>query len=284
MPTTIPDPAPGHEPMSGPAVVLDFDHFAMIPEGVIYHPDLGATAVRVYCALVRHAGRGGDCYPSVPRLADLCRCSVDSVRRAKKQLTDAGVLIVEERRTDRGDRASDRYRLVDPDSATPPRENGGTPPHDSATTPPRENGGGTRVSSNESQLERETDGVGPHGGGLDVVAEDPFDAAWALYPRKLNRKGAAKAWATRVKAGDDPEAMHRAVVNYARLRAGKDPTLTMHGSTFFGPNERWRDYADGIPDDDVARPERRESERQRKQRRAVEEMQRHAANRQELPA
>lgn len=96
-----------------------------------------------------------------------------------------------------------------------------------------------------------------------VSADDPFDATWALYPRKLNRKGAEKAWLARVKAGADPEDLYRATVNYARLREGRDPTTTMHGATFFGPNDRWEDYVDGIPEAEVPRPERKESRGER---------------------
>lgn len=76
---------------------------------------------------------------------------------------------------------------------------------------------------------------------------EEFAVVWDDYPRKLNRKGAfAKYQATRRK-GASADDLHRAVKNYAIEVRGKEPEFIMHGSTFFGPQERWRDYVDGVP-------------------------------------
>lgn len=88
-----------------------------------------------------------------------------------------------------------------------------------------------------------------------------FAAVWAIYPRKLNRKGAEKAWTARVRSGVDPADLHRATENYARLRDGEDPSTTMHAATFFGPNDRWADYLG--PALEEAKPRRKESRGER---------------------
>lgn len=76
-----------------------------------------------------------------------------------------------------------------------------------------------------------------------------FDAIWARYPRKLNRAGALKAFIARRREGIAAEELAAAVRHYAESRRGEDPSFAMHGATFFGPNERWRDYVQGVPED-----------------------------------
>lgn len=96
-----------------------------------------------------------------------------------------------------------------------------------------------------------------------------FADTWEHYPRKLNRKGAEKAWTAQVRKGSDPDLMHTATLNYASLRHGQDPTTTMHGATFYGPNDRWTDYVNPTPDAAVM-PRPRESAQMSKARRALE--------------
>jgi len=71
---------------------------------------------------------------------------------------------------------------------------------------------------------------------------DEFLEFWEYYPRKVNKKGAYKAWCTLMKKEVDREVFDRAVTNYVESVRGKDETYIMHPSTFLGPNERWRDY------------------------------------------
>lgn len=105
--------------------------------------------------------------------------------------------------------------------------------------------------------------------GNPTRARRAFADTWEHYPRKLNRKGAEKAWTAQVRKGSDPDLMHIATVNYARIRFGQDPTTTMHGATFFGPNDRWADYVNPTPDAAVM-PRPRESAQMSKARRALE--------------
>lgn len=74
--------------------------------------------------------------------------------------------------------------------------------------------------------------------------EDEFDQVWAHYPRKLNRKGALKAYTARRRAGVPANDLVRAVIGYAAVcqRKGTEKEYILHGATFFGPNERWAEY------------------------------------------
>lgn len=68
------------------------------------------SAFLVLLALADHAGQdGGDCWPSVGRLARRCRVDERTVQRAVATLVDLGELIVEEAA---GPRGTNRYRLT----------------------------------------------------------------------------------------------------------------------------------------------------------------------------
>ncbi len=70
-----------------------------------------------------------------------------------------------------------------------------------------------------------------------------FEAAWQLYPsRPGNSKADAhKAWAARIKAGIQPEALADGVRRYAAfcLANGTEPQFIKLAATFFGPGEHF---------------------------------------------
>jgi hypothetical protein len=74
------------------------------------------------------------------------------------------------------------------------------------------------------------------------TVEEEFARTWERYPRKENRAGAFKAYKARRTAGVTGEDLWRATLHYAATVAGKEREFVMHGSTFYGPNDRWLDY------------------------------------------
>jgi hypothetical protein len=70
-----------------------------------------------------------------------------------------------------------------------------------------------------------------------------FDAFWNLYPRKVAKKVAAKAYAASIKAGADPAELLKAIEGYVGelKRNGTEPRFILHPSTFLH-EERWKDY------------------------------------------
>lgn len=81
-----------------------------------------------------------------------------------------------------------------------------------------------------------------------VASRKPFEAefneTWKEYPRKHARLASLRAYQARRRAGVTADDLHAATVHYARdMQAeGRELDKIMHGSTFYGPNERWRDY------------------------------------------
>jgi|GEM_PF-3784193 len=55
---------------------------------------LSPAALRVYIAICAHAGKRSEAWPSQSRLASLCACSVDQVRRAVAELKQRGFIKV----------------------------------------------------------------------------------------------------------------------------------------------------------------------------------------------
>ncbi len=72
-----------------------------------------------------------------------------------------------------------------------------------------------------------------------------FDEAWSMYPRKVARLDALKAYQARRRAGATYMELKLATANYAAAMAleGREQSKILHGATFYGPHERWRDYS-----------------------------------------
>lgn len=73
---------------------------------------------------------------------------------------------------------------------------------------------------------------------------EEFDQLWELYPRKQARLDALDAYIARRRAGCTAVEFDGSVANFAQTMAleGRPKDKVMLGATFFGPNERWRDY------------------------------------------
>lgn len=77
-----------------------------------------------------------------------------------------------------------------------------------------------------------------------VFVEEFDKEIWPLYPRKRNRKEAMQEYCARRRGGIKKEDLLLALENYRKecIDEGRDPNHIMHGATFFGWFERWKDY------------------------------------------
>ena len=69
-----------------------------------------------------------------------------------------------------------------------------------------------------------------------------FEEIWEIYPRKINKAGAWKAYRARTREGVREDLLAACVAEYAKQVKGKEETFILHGATFFGPNHRYDDY------------------------------------------
>lgn len=127
--------------------------FAVVPEWIVY-AEIGPQAVRLYAALARHADKEtGHARPSRRRLAELLRCSPDTIDRALKELVDVGAVTVQAREIEgTKERTTNDYvvHVLPTRSRVDAATGGGI----SAAT-----GGRTDAAVNESHLERESLGT-----------------------------------------------------------------------------------------------------------------------------
>jgi len=223
--------------------------YAMIPEWVIYHPDLTGSDVRVYAVMARMADAEGRCYPKADTVASRLNVSDDTVRRSIARLEAAGALRVEPKMGAGGYRSNDF--LIAGDT---PLTNKITPERAKQKADAEANGrksaaaGGCRNSAataaatvrrqvpqicgdkegepslNENQLNENQ--IFPS----TVPVEDTFDRFWQHYPRKVSKIAARRKWATITKGVVDPEAIIAGAEAFAAFvkAEGTEPRFIKH--------------------------------------------------------
>lgn len=145
------------------------EYFAVIPETVLY-ANIGHLAVRIYGVLRRHADQNGTCHPGRTRIAKLAHTNPRSVDRAIRELVEHGYITVHHRRDpDNPERyLSNKYVI----HSTPRAHD--TTPLAHMTPPPRASDAVTKAKEPEPN--------------------NKFDEWWKLYPKKVNKQQALKAW------------------------------------------------------------------------------------------
>ena len=78
----------------------------------LYQMDLPHRAVAVYTYLHDRANKNGKCWPSVNKIAGDIKLSPATVRRAIKDLKEAGLLTITQRYRDKGGKSSLLFRLI----------------------------------------------------------------------------------------------------------------------------------------------------------------------------
>jgi DNA-binding MarR family transcriptional regulator len=99
-------------------VILKRAHFFSIDNDIIdvHAKTIGAIGVAIYTVLARYANRRtGECWPTVARIARMLELGRSTVKRYLHRLQAAGLISIEERWDEEGDRTSNRYTLLAPD-------------------------------------------------------------------------------------------------------------------------------------------------------------------------
>lgn len=160
------------------------ERFAVVPDSVLF-ADVSPNAKLLWAILARHASPEGSCYPGRKRMAELMRVSEDTVKRAKRELIDAHLLVAEARRDEQGRQTTDLLFLH-------PRGCTVAPPGGCTVAPPYRKA----VELNQEELNPPT----PHRaakraptdtGPINPSSYDPF---WETEPKATtaDRKAAAR--------------------------------------------------------------------------------------------
>lgn len=140
--------------------------WAKIPHWVVMHPDLDASAIRVYAVLSKYANRARNAYPGIRKIAEGCHCAKSTVQRSLDALEAVGAIVVT--RTFHGKRPQvnlyhlpmTRFGLLDgPIVGTYPKSMGRTSVHDGpiGDTPDVPIVGTDQESKNQRTREFETE-------------------------------------------------------------------------------------------------------------------------------
>ncbi len=78
----------------------------------IFQMDLPHRAVAVYCYLYERANEKGECWPAIPTIAKDIKLSVQTVRRAVRDLERKHLITTEQRYRSKGGKSSLLYRIL----------------------------------------------------------------------------------------------------------------------------------------------------------------------------
>lgn len=179
----------------------------------------------VLVGLASHADdNGASCFPKIKTLADEIGLSEYTVQRALHDVVGDKLVTRSPRYLPNGGRTTDDYRLdLEAISARhPPQQDAGDPPQQNGGDPPQQDAGDNELSvewseepsgksSGESKQHTVAGATGSVAPDADIIiteAVDPIEAEferfWLLYPNKVGKPSALKAYKkARKKVGAD---------------------------------------------------------------------------------
>lgn len=188
-----------------------------------------AAKIVLYWLADHYNGETGECFPSHKRLAEVCEMTDRSVRNQIEVLKDMGLIEVFDRKRPNGSQTSNAYKLLLKEECG--GKNIPTPSENISTHPMKNFPTHNLVNNN---LGKE----------LNILVNDRFDEFWMIYPRKVAKGNAQKAWAKAVKRASVEEILAGAR-RYAEARQGQDNQFTAHPASWLN-GDRWADDFNAI--------------------------------------
>ena len=210
--------------------------------------NLSPMAGYVGCALAKFADSNGrSCFPSQKKIAAVTRYSLRSVQRAIGELEDAGWITTKMEPIKGGKnqirgqawRTTYGFNLPEEDVTQSPSNT----EEDVTQSPSR---GKSTPDSREEDV-RQSPYLEHSTKNINTAH---FEEMWKLYPRKIGKKAALRAWVARRREGVEAETLMLAASRYAATCRSEETAkrYIKHASTFFGPDEHWRDYLEEAAD------------------------------------
>ena len=186
-----------------------------------------ATKIVLYWLADHHNGETGKCFPSLNRLALLAEMDKSTVVRHIDTLENLGLVDRVRSNRDDGGFSSTHYVLK---IGTPLSQNATSPC--SKIAPPLVAKCNTNLGSNNL-------GSNNNKSSSDDEVDYYFDQLWSLYPRKVGKGQARKAFKTASKKKDFYELLPK-LMDYVQTLEGKDKQFIPHLATWLN-GERWED-------------------------------------------
>jgi hypothetical protein len=218
---------------------LTAERSVVIPGWIVTHPDLSDRAVRLW-GYMKGALNGSFTIPGTTHksLALLLDVSERTAREAIYELRDAGALIAEHVVVN-GRQMGNRYYLWPAKSehvgVAASSQGGSQLPAVYSI-----NNNTINTTNNTAEISASSE-TSSRKNAKNDYSED-FESLWQIYPRRINKSNSYKAFCSTLRRGVSLEELTLATRNYASERIGQEERYTLHGATFFGKGERWRDW------------------------------------------
>ena len=196
-----------------------------------------ATKIVLYWLADCHNQETGQCFPSIKHLANVCEMSRRSVEGHLTVLEQLGLIKRFNQFRDRGGKTSNSYVL----------ELMGTTEHNSSTDTDAQNLRmvyANTAHGDTQNLRMNNLGINNLGSNNNKSSSDDevdyyFDQLWSLYPRKVGKGQARKAFKAASKKKDFYDLLPK-LMDYVQTLEGKDKQFIPHLATWLN-GERWED-------------------------------------------
>jgi len=161
--------------------------WAVLPAAVRYDSDLPPNAKLLYAEISSLTDQRGYCYASNEYFMKLFSLSERTIQGLLKALRCGGYIRIAD-----GDGGSGRRKIyagLNPLS-TNPAENCGVTPQKFAPNPAKI----CTHNKKENKKEKQDPPKTPQGAGADIWDKPAWDRFWAIYPRKVDKAKAIRAW------------------------------------------------------------------------------------------
>lgn len=209
--------------------IVDRGPFEMVPHWILFEK-VSSNSLRLYMLLRKYGDQRGRSFPGRKTLALQMDVSASTVDRCRVELSQVGAICFRNRTTERGDWTSNEYHvhwdrqlhcsLFDQDI-------GGYPAGDDTRPAGDDTGmfmGGERTNT---QLEPKP-----------TQKKHSFDVFWSIYPKRVAKGSAVKAWHAALKKADLVDIIDGA--RRYRDDPNRDPMFTANPATWLN-GERWAD-------------------------------------------
>ena len=180
--------------------------FARVPERAVDDKRLGNAGFRVLAALCSYADKDGRCFPGLGTIGGRLEVTRQAVQRQVRRLESFGYVNTEKRDRPNGSGTTNRYLII----FEPPKESneggqrhvaGGQPDVAGGATSEVAGGATSEVAPSNTPLNTPSNNVLPMPApkGNSSSPANLFQLFWLLYPRKVGKGDAEKAFMAAIK-------------------------------------------------------------------------------------
>jgi len=191
----------------------------------------------VLLALADNANDGGYCWPSQDVIAHKASVSVRNLRRLLNDLESRGLIRIDARRRQDGYKAANGYQLSPANLSGKPADEHISPDTTGHSHRPT-------VSDQEPSVEPPKS-VNAQARPRDTQAKTEWEEFWKIYPRKVAKDAAHRAWLSAIRR-EDPHIILMGLDRLLPSLMKREPQYVPHPATWLNGGS-WNDDPDPAP-------------------------------------